>query len=194
MRPGERSDELTERAREEGRAVLAAAGIAHEAPEVTDLGARWRRMGVRDIDGRPRGRLLDLAEPGPRRLPLETDYLNGEIVLRGTPARGAHAGQRGAVPAGLAGRPRRAGLPARWPPERRAGGGGVSAVIDPVIAAEAAEIAARATDELTWLVDISSPSGDVEGAERALELCARLLPTGAAVERPACSTPGSAPD
>jgi glutamate carboxypeptidase len=70
----------------------------------------------------------------------------------------------------------------------------MSAVIDPVIAAEAAEIAGRAPDELTWLVDISSPSGDVAGAERALELCARLLPRGAEVERPACSTPGSAPD
>jgi glutamate carboxypeptidase len=70
----------------------------------------------------------------------------------------------------------------------------MSAVVDPVIATEAAEIAARAPDELTWLVDISSPSGDVEGAERALELCARLLPPGARVERPACSTPGSAPD
>ncbi len=70
----------------------------------------------------------------------------------------------------------------------------MSTVTDPVIAAEAAEIAARATDELTWLVDISSPSGDVDGAERALELCARLLPKGARVERPACSTPGSAPD
>ena len=70
----------------------------------------------------------------------------------------------------------------------------MSAVIDPVIAAEAAEIAARAPDELTWLVDISSPSGDVEGAERALELCTRLLPPGARLERPACSTPGSAPD
>jgi glutamate carboxypeptidase len=70
----------------------------------------------------------------------------------------------------------------------------MSTVSDPVIAAEAAEIAARATDELTWLVDISSPSGDVEGAERALELCVRLLPPGARVQRPACSTPGSAPD
>jgi glutamate carboxypeptidase len=70
----------------------------------------------------------------------------------------------------------------------------MSAVTDPVIAAEAAEIAARALDELTWLVDISSPSGDVDGAERALELCTRLLPPGARVERPACSTPGSAPD
>ena len=70
----------------------------------------------------------------------------------------------------------------------------MTSVIDPVIATEAAEIAERATDELTWLVDISSPSGDVDGAERALELCTRLLPDEAQVERPACSTPGSAPD
>jgi glutamate carboxypeptidase len=60
--------------------------------------------------------------------------------------------------------------------------------------AEAAEIAGRAPAELAELVGISSPSGDVEGAERCLALCASLLPDGAGVERPACSTPGSAPD
>ncbi|HEY4823766.1 MAG TPA: M20/M25/M40 family metallo-hydrolase, partial [Solirubrobacteraceae bacterium] len=43
-------------------------------------------------------------------------------------------------------------------------------------------------------VAISSPSGDVDGAERALELCTSLLPDGAEVQRPRCSTPGSAPD
>lgn len=67
-------------------------------------------------------------------------------------------------------------------------------VTDPLIAAEAAEIAGRAWAELAELVDISSPSGDLDGAERALELCAHLLPKGARVERPQCSTPGSAPD
>ena len=70
----------------------------------------------------------------------------------------------------------------------------MSTVIDPVIASEAAEIRSRAWAELAELVDISSPSGDVEGAERAIELCIHLLPPGAAVERPACSTAGSAPD
>ncbi|MFZ0089046.1 MAG: M20/M25/M40 family metallo-hydrolase [Solirubrobacteraceae bacterium] len=70
----------------------------------------------------------------------------------------------------------------------------MSAVTDPVIAAEAAEIAARAPDELARLVDISSPSGDTAGAERALAVCASLLPDDARVERPPCSTPGSAPD
>lgn len=36
---------------------------------------------------------------------------------------------------------------------------------DPQIAADAAEIAGRAPAELAALVDISSPSGDVPGAE-----------------------------
>ncbi len=63
-----------------------------------------------------------------------------------------------------------------------------------LIEAQAAEIAARAGTELEQLVAISSPSGDVPGAEQALALCASLLPDGAATERPPCSTPGSAPD
>jgi glutamate carboxypeptidase len=62
------------------------------------------------------------------------------------------------------------------------------------IAAEADEIARRAVDELAALVNISSPSGDHAGAEAALALCAELLPAGMTVTRPACSTPGSAPD
>ena len=70
----------------------------------------------------------------------------------------------------------------------------MSATTDPAITAEAAEIAARADAELEDLVGISSPSGDVDGAERALALCAGLLPAGAGSERPECSTPGSAPD
>ena len=59
---------------------------------------------------------------------------------------------------------------------------------------EAAEIAARAGSELEALVNVSSPSGDVAGAEAALELCRELLPPGASVERPESSTPGCAPD
>jgi glutamate carboxypeptidase len=66
---------------------------------------------------------------------------------------------------------------------------------DPVIAAQAREIAERAVDsELAALVDISSPSGDVAGAEAAIEVCVSLLPEGAQVARPECSTPGCAPD
>jgi glutamate carboxypeptidase len=66
--------------------------------------------------------------------------------------------------------------------------------VDPQIAADAAELAESAPAELAQLVDISSPSGDVPGAEAAVALCASLLPPGAVVERPACSTAGSAPD
>lgn len=66
--------------------------------------------------------------------------------------------------------------------------------IAPQIARQAVEIAEWAVDELAALVDISSPSGDVPGAEAALELCASLLPPAAVIERAICSTPGSAPD
>src|ERR1700684_231282 len=66
---------------------------------------------------------------------------------------------------------------------------------DAVIAAQAREIAERAVDsELAALVDISSPSGDVDGAEAAVEVCISLLPEGAAVTRPGCFTPGCGPD
>jgi glutamate carboxypeptidase len=70
----------------------------------------------------------------------------------------------------------------------------VSTTADPQLAAEAAEIAARAESELEQLVAISSPSGDIEGAEQALALCATLLPEGARTERPTCSTEGCASD
>jgi glutamate carboxypeptidase len=66
--------------------------------------------------------------------------------------------------------------------------------VDPQIAADAAAMAESAPAELAALVDISSPSGDVPGAEAAVALCVSLLPPGAVVERPACSTAGSAPD
>ena len=66
--------------------------------------------------------------------------------------------------------------------------------VDPQLAAEAQEIAGRAEAELAALVDISSPSGDVPGAEAAIAVCLDLLPPGARVQRPECSTAGSAPD
>jgi glutamate carboxypeptidase len=70
----------------------------------------------------------------------------------------------------------------------------VNVAADALIAAEAHELAASATEELRELVDISSPSGDVDGAERALAVCIGLLPAGASIERPACSSPNHAPD
>jgi glutamate carboxypeptidase len=70
----------------------------------------------------------------------------------------------------------------------------MSATIDPTIAEQAVEIAGRADGELAALVDVSSPSGDVPGAEAAIAVCIGLLPGGAEIERPPCSTAGSAPD
>jgi glutamate carboxypeptidase len=66
--------------------------------------------------------------------------------------------------------------------------------MDPLIAAGAAEIAAHAERELEALVAISSPSGDLAGAEEAIALCVALLPVGARAERVPCSTAGSAAD
>lgn len=81
--PGESSDALTERVRAEGRAVLEAAGVAFVAGEVTDVNARWRRMGVRDIGGRNRPGSSTWQSLARGAGAVETDYLNGEIVLQG---------------------------------------------------------------------------------------------------------------
>jgi glutamate carboxypeptidase len=43
-------------------------------------------------------------------------------------------------------------------------------------------------------VAVSSPSGDRQGAEEAVAMCAALLPDQARIERPECSSPGHAPD
>jgi glutamate carboxypeptidase len=66
--------------------------------------------------------------------------------------------------------------------------------VDPPISADAAEIAAHAERELEALVAISTPSGDMDGAEEAIALCAALLPPAAQIERVPCSTPGNPPD
>jgi glutamate carboxypeptidase len=61
------------------------------------------------------------------------------------------------------------------------------------IARHAAAIAARAERELEALVAVSSPSGDVRGAEEAAALAAALAPGEATVERPPCSSPTTRP-
>jgi glutamate carboxypeptidase len=66
--------------------------------------------------------------------------------------------------------------------------------VDKFVASAATEIAARAERELDALVGVSSPSGDIAGAEETLAVCAALLPAEAAIERVPASTPGSAPD
>ncbi len=66
--------------------------------------------------------------------------------------------------------------------------------MDPLVAAAGDEIAQRAERELDALVGVSTPSGDVAGAEEAMAICAALLPAEAEVERLPCSTPACAPD
>ena len=66
--------------------------------------------------------------------------------------------------------------------------------MDAWIAAAADEIAARAPAELEHLVAISSPSGDVAGADAAIAYALTLAPDGARVERPPCSTSDHADD
>ena len=58
----------------------------------------------------------------------------------------------------------------------------------------AAELAERAERELEALVAVSSPSGDARAAEEICAVVAALLPDGAEVERPPCSSPEHAPD
>ena len=65
--------------------------------------------------------------------------------------------------------------------------------MDPELARLAERLTPRVHDEMRQLVDISTPSGDLEGTERAIELCASFLP-GWQVQRPPCSTVGCAPD
>jgi glutamate carboxypeptidase len=66
--------------------------------------------------------------------------------------------------------------------------------MDSWIAEAAAEIAHRIPRELEALVGISSPSGDLPGAEECVAVCALLLPEEAVVERVPCSSPGHAQD
>lgn len=66
--------------------------------------------------------------------------------------------------------------------------------MDAWIAAAAEEIAGRAERELEALVGVSSPSGDVRGAEEVLAIVRALLPDAAEVQRLPCSSAGHAPD
>jgi glutamate carboxypeptidase len=66
--------------------------------------------------------------------------------------------------------------------------------MDPWVRASAADIAKRAVRELEALVAVSSPSGDVHGAEECLAVCAAFLPDEAELERVPCSSPGHTPD
>jgi glutamate carboxypeptidase len=65
---------------------------------------------------------------------------------------------------------------------------------DPSIAAGAERIARHAERELEALVGVSSPSGDVRGADEAVAVAAALVPEEAEITRPPCSTTGQARD
>ena len=62
------------------------------------------------------------------------------------------------------------------------------------IAQTAASIARHAERELDALVTVSSPSGDVGGAEEAVRVATAFLPEEAEFERIPCSSDGYAPD
>jgi glutamate carboxypeptidase len=66
--------------------------------------------------------------------------------------------------------------------------------VDPWVAEHAAHVVARFERDLAALVAVSSPSGDVAGFEEAASVAAALAPEAAIAERPACSSPGHAPD
>jgi glutamate carboxypeptidase len=66
--------------------------------------------------------------------------------------------------------------------------------MDPWVEAAAAEIGKRAVRELEALVGVSSPSGDIHGAEECAAVCAALLPEEAEIERVPCSSPDHAAD
>jgi 2-dehydropantoate 2-reductase len=79
----DRLDELLQRVAEEGQAALDAAGIAHHDDGVDDLAGRWAQIGVADIDGRERAGSSTWQSLARGTGAVETDYLNGEIVLVG---------------------------------------------------------------------------------------------------------------
>jgi 2-dehydropantoate 2-reductase len=79
----DRRRELSQMISAEGRAVLDAAGVSYVSDEISDIEARWRRWGVREIDGRARAGSSTWQSLARGTGALETDYLNGEIVLQG---------------------------------------------------------------------------------------------------------------
>jgi|SRR5579863_8847124 len=65
--------------------------------------------------------------------------------------------------------------------------------MDPELAGLAERLRPRVLEEMRQLVDISTPSGEREATERAIELCTQFLP-GWDVQRLECSTAGCVPD
>jgi 2-dehydropantoate 2-reductase len=74
---------LVERVRDEGRAVLSAAGIEFTDEHVSDLRGRWESWQVKEIAGHARGGGSTWQGVVRGTGSVETDYLNGEIALQG---------------------------------------------------------------------------------------------------------------
>lgn len=81
--PGPACEEVTRLAQEEGREVLRTAGIEFVAEGVNDVIGRWRRLEVRSIAGRERAGSSTRQSLARGAGTVETDYLNGEVVLLG---------------------------------------------------------------------------------------------------------------
>lgn len=79
-KPAPENERVLEAVREEGRAALTAAGIEFHAPEVEDVTGRWKRIGVQSDRRSGSSTWQSLARHTGE---VETDYLNGEIVLLG---------------------------------------------------------------------------------------------------------------
>ncbi|MHB1569514.1 MAG: ketopantoate reductase family protein [Solirubrobacteraceae bacterium] len=81
--PGPGREELIALAKAEGEAALQAAGVEFVDDEVTDIRGRWERMGVGTIEGAPRAGSSTWQSLARGAGAIETDHLNGEIVLQG---------------------------------------------------------------------------------------------------------------
>jgi 2-dehydropantoate 2-reductase len=84
--PGQRdgpNGELIERLRAEGRAVLRAAQIVFEVHDVADVMDRWAQIGLAPIEGHAHQGGSGWQSVVRGAGSIETDYLNGEIVLIG---------------------------------------------------------------------------------------------------------------
>jgi 2-dehydropantoate 2-reductase len=80
--PGDGASEVIRLAQDEGRAALKAAGIEFVEEDANDVQARWARLDLQPIEGRPRAG-SSTRQSVIRGTTVETDYLNGEISLVG---------------------------------------------------------------------------------------------------------------
>jgi 2-dehydropantoate 2-reductase len=73
--------ELSELVQAEGRRVLRAAGIECEVEDIREVGERWARIGMGEVDGHKHRGSSTWQSVARGTGSVETDYLTGEIVL-----------------------------------------------------------------------------------------------------------------